>query len=628
MCGIAGIFDTSGAPVEGALVERMNRSIAHRGPDGDGVYLSDGLGLGHRRLAIIDLSEAADQPMANEDGTVVIVFNGEIYNYLELRSQLAAKGHVFDSRSDTEVVVHGYEEWGADVVHHLNGMFAFALWDARERRLFVARDRYGIKPLYYTFDGSRFIFGSEIKALLEAFEWRREVDAQALVEYFSFQNVLSDRTLFSGIRLFPAACRAFVELDSAQIAPEQWWDFRFDDVGGTPPSFEEASEEVRRLVETAVKRQLMSDVPLGSYLSGGMDSGSLVAIAARSIPHLMTFTGGFELSLAAGIEMNFDERAPAEQLASIFGTDHYEMVMHAGSMERVLPQLVWHLEDLRVGMSYQNYYIAHLASRFVRVVLSGGGGDELFGGYPWRYLNLVSTPNRAAFDEASHATWLRLISADEHQRFFSAGLLEKAGGFSTRDVFDRVMVGAPGGDGAWSPAIALDREMYFEAKTFLHGLLIVEDKISSAHALEARVPFLDNELTDFVLSLPAEYKVNLAALMNPSSAPSGGSALLSGDGKFVLRNAMRQTLPEEFLTKRKQGFSTPDASWYRGHSMDYIKQVVLSDRALARGYFSPERVRAVVAEHAEGARNHRLLLWSLLSFEWWNRVFIDGDAPS
>lgn len=624
MCGIAGIFDTRGGAVEPHAITRMCRTIEHRGPDGEGVFTREHVGLGHRRLAIIDLSEAADQPMRNEDGSLVIVFNGEIYNFPHLRNELIAAGHTFHSRSDTEVIIHGYEEWGDGVVDRLNGMFAFALYDERRDRLFLARDRFGIKPLYYAFHEGRFIFGSEIKAILEEFPWDRSVDRNALLEYFTFQNVLSDRTLFEGVRLMPAGHTAVVSAGRAELVARRFWDYR-PALEPLDISFEEATRILREKVEQAVTRHLISDVPLGSYLSGGMDSGSLVALASENIPHLMTFTGGFDLTLATGIEQNFDEREAAEQMSRLFRTDHYEMVLHGGSMTRVLPRLVWHLEDLRVGMSYQNYYIAHLASKFVRVCLSGGGGDEIFAGYPWRYLPLLSTGSADEFDAASYASWQRLVPDARREICWGPEMVSTMREYSTFDVFRDVLAPHEGAGGAWSPVEALNREMYLEAKTFLHGLLVVEDKLSSAHALEARVPFLDNELVDFVLQLPPQYKLNIGGLLGNGSALPDGAALRSSDGKHILRAAMKGLIPDAILEKKKQGFSTPDESWYRSESMGYIRELLLSDRALARGYFRPEFIRSVMDEHTTGAVNHRLLIWSLMSFEWWNRIFVDCE---
>jgi asparagine synthase (glutamine-hydrolysing) len=626
VCGITGIYDSAGGPVEAGSIVRMCATVRHRGPDGEGVYASGHVGLGHTRLAIIDLSSAGDQPMANEDGTIVVVFNGEAYNFPQLRVELAARGHRFRSRTDTEVVVHGYEEWGEDVVHHLNGMFAFALWDAHQDRVVVARDRYGIKPLYYAVEGDRFVFASEIKALLQIYGWDRSVDLSALDEYFTFQNVLSDRTLFQGVRLLPAGHVGHVRRGSTRLVMRRFWDCRFAADDSSRMSFEEATVELRERMEHAVARHLISDVPVGSYLSGGMDSGSLVALASGSISHLMTFTGGFDVSLASGIEQNFDEREAAEGMSTLFRTDHYEMVMHAGSMERVLPRLIWQLEDLRVGMSYQNYYIAQLASRFVRVCLSGCGGDELFAGYPWRYLPLLTTSSRAQFDEASYRFWQRLVPEADKDAFYSEELRAGLAGHFTRDVFLSVLEPMDAGDDVWSPIAALNRELYLEMKTFLHGLLVLEDRISSAHALETRTPFLDNELVDFALSLPAQYKLNMPGLLGDGQSLPERLALQSRDGKHVLRAAMKGVLPDNILLKDKQGFSTPDDCWYRGASMAYIKSIILSPRAQGRGYFRPDYVGRIIDEHSRGVTNHRLLIWSLLSFEWWNRLFVDGDS--
>jgi asparagine synthase (glutamine-hydrolysing) len=625
VCGIAGIFDPGGGPVAGETVTAMCRALAHRGPDGEGVYTSGPVGLGHRRLAVIDLTDAAAQPMVNEDGTLHLVFNGEIYNFAELRAELVSRGHIFRSRSDTEVIVHGYEQWGEAVVDRLNGMFAFALWDERAGRVFLARDRFGIKPLYYAQDGPRLIFASEIKAILEAYPWSRRFDAGALVEYFTFQNIFSDLTLFEGVRLLPAGHTATASRESPRLLPRRYWDLEVDPEPATL-GFEEAKDELLARVEAAVARQLVSDVPLGSYLSGGMDSGSLVSLAGRSIDHLMTFTGGFDLTLATGIEQNFDERESAERMSRLFRTDHYEMVLHAGSMERVLPRLTWHIEDLRVGMSYQNYYIAHLASKFVTVCLSGCGGDELFAGYPWRYLPLLRTSSLEEFERASYAAWQRLVPEAERAAFFTPEVMEAAAGYSTFDVFRSVFPVTARPPRDWSAVEALNRELYFEVKTFLHGLLVVEDRLSSAHALETRVPFLDHELVDFVLRLPAGYKLDMAGLLGGGPAPHGGRALQSRDGKYVLRAAMRGVVPDEVLAKDKQGFSTPDESWYRSESMDYIRGTLLSDRCLSRGVVRPGYVPRVLDEHVRGGINHRLLIWSLLSFEWWQRIFVDGDT--
>lgn len=596
MCGIAGIVDLRGRPVAATQLKRMADSIRHRGPDDEGVWVDHSVGLASRRLAIIDLSPAASQPMANEDGSVLIVHNGEVYNFLELSPLLRARGHRFQSRSDTEVVLHAYEEWGPECVHRLNGMFAFAIWDAREQELFIARDRFGIKPLYYAFGDGRFVFGSEVKALLEA-DVPRAVCTDALVEYFTFQNVFSDLTLFDGVKMLQAGHTLTVGRNG--VRTRRYWDLEL-----APEEGVEDSDWVSRVADTfegAVTRQLVSDVPVGSYLSGGMDSASIVAAASRRTPRLMTFTGGFDLSSVNGLELVFDERADAEVVSSAFRTEHYEMVLHAGDMSWVLPELVWHLEDLRVGMSYQNYYIARLASKFVKVTLAGTGGDELFAGYPWRYEIVGNVTDPDEFARRHYAYWSRLVPDAEKPAFFAPELWAAAGERSPFDVYREVIAPVAGLD-------PVSKALYFEAKTFLHGLLVVEDKVSMAHSLETRVPFLDNELVDLARRIPSR--------LNHSGA----------EGKHVLREAMRAALPGDIAAKRKQGFSPPDESWYRGRSMVEIRDLLLDPRTLGRGYFQPAYIHRILDEHLTAKVNHRLLIWSLLAFEWWHRLFIDRDS--
>jgi len=575
----------------------MNDVIRHRGPDDAGVYVEEGLGIANRRLAIIDVSRAGHQPMANEDGSLLLTYNGELYNFRELVPLLEARGHRFHSQTDSEVILHAYEEWGEDCLARFNGMFAFAIWDRRVRKLFLARDRFGIKPLYYAVHDGRFLFGSEIKSILEAGLPRR-VSQEALTEYFTFQNILSDLTLFEGVKLLPPGHSLTVSDGAVRV--ERYWDLSFD-----PDESISAGEwetQIRDAFEEVVTRQLMSDVPIGGYLSGGMDSASIAAVASRNVPRLMTFTGGFDLSTVTGIELVFDERADAELVASHFRTQHYEMVMHAGDMAWALPELVWHLEDLRVGMSYPNYYIAGLASKFVKVALGGAGGDELFAGYPWRYELVDGLDDEADFDRAYYEYWSRLVPDADKPDFFSDAVWNQARDRATFDVYREAIAPARG-------LRPLEKALYFEAKTFLHGLLVVEDKVSMAHSLEVRVPFLDNALVALAERIPAHLKHG------------------AGGGKELLRTAMAPLLPDEIVTKSKQGFSPPDQSWYRGPTMDYIRKILLDERTLSRGWFKPAYVQRVLNEHLEGRVNHRLLIWSLLSFEWWNRLFLDDTAP-
>ena len=630
MCGIAGVLDTSGAPVSVAALQRMTDCVAHRGPDGEGHYAFGPMGLGHRRLAIIDLSEAAHEPMANEDGSVVLIFNGEIFNFQELRLELQALGHRFQSQTDAEVVVHGYEVWGDDVLRHLNGMFGLALFDRPKRRLLLARDKYGIKPIYWAFTAGKLLFGSEIKSLLAHGDLPRDISYPALNEYFSFQNIFSDLTLFDGVRLLPPASTLTIEATpGAQPAIRRWWDYPF----GQEPlrlSEEEAAEELHRLFVQAVVRQTISDVPVGSYLSGGMDSGSITAIAGRHLPRLRTFTGGFDMSSASGLELGFDERRAAEMLAARFRTEHYEVVLHAGDMEEVLPELIWHLEDLRVGQSYPNYYVARLAGKFVKVVLSGAGGDELFGGYPWRYYRGIAATDREDYFQRYYGFWQRLVSDDDKPRLFNDDVQRRIGSLSSFDVFRDVFAGYRGPIESRDDYV--NASLYFELKTFLHGLLVVEDKLSMAHSLETRVPFLDDDLVDFAVRLPPTHKVrNLDGVHAVDENVAGKRVAydrVTSDGKIALRRAMERIIPPEVTERAKQGFSAPDASWFRGESIDYINRLLGNPRAMVYEFLEPAFVKNVLEEHTSGRQNRRLLIWSLLSFEWWCRTFLAGsEAP-
>ena len=380
MCGIAGLLELAGRPVHPGMLEGMGRTLRHRGPDDSGVYVDGAIGLANVRLAVIDTSSAGHQPMSSADGRYVIVYNGELYNFRDLATELADRGHSFDSRTDTEVALRAYEEWGPACLDRFNGMFAFAIWDSHQGSFSSLAIGWG-SSLYYTQIGGMFAFGSEVKALLSA-GYRAQVSPVGLSEYFTFQNILSDATLFEGVRMLGAG--HYLQIGQGDSAPRltRYWDLDFRPEESV--SADEWVKEVRAAFENAVVRQLVSDVPIGSYLSGGVDSSSIALVATRSTPRLMTFTGGFDMKSVTGFETVFDERADAEAIARLGPTEHYTMVMHSGDMAWVLPELVWHLEDLRLGMAYQNHYMARLASKFVTVALAGTGGD-IFAGYPWRY---------------------------------------------------------------------------------------------------------------------------------------------------------------------------------------------------------------------------------------------------
>ena len=455
------------------------------------------------------------------------------------------------------------------------------------------------------------------------------MNPSALNEYFTFQNILSDQTLFEGIRLLPPASTLTVQVgDFETPRPERYWDYRFEpDESMTE---EEAAERLEDAFRRAVNRQLMSDVPVGAYLSGGIDSASIASIAATRLTRLRTFTGGFDLSSASGLELGFDERTSAESMAHLIQSEHYEVVLHAGDMGWVLPELVWHLEDLRVGQSYPNYYIARLASRFVKVALSGIGGDELFGGYPWRYYRGIGQPGKADYLRRYYDFWQRLVPDDDKARLLRPETLRQAGNRSSLETFGQVFDGFDGGFD--SPADQLNASLYFELRSFLPGLLLVEDKLSMAHGLETRVPFLDDDVVELALKLPARMKLrNLESTYTQDENAAGKRLVFeqaTSEGKPILRAAMSRILPPDVVARRKQGFSAPDASWFRGESIDYVNRLLRDPRARIYEFLEPGYVAEVLDQHTSGQVNRRLLIWSLMSLEWWCRMFLDGEVPT
>jgi asparagine synthase (glutamine-hydrolysing) len=619
MCGITGLINLNGEPVSPVILKKMTNAIAHRGPDGEGHWIEGNVGIGHRRLAIIDLSPAGHQPMISADHRYTLSYNGEIYNYRELRTELEAEGVWFRSQTDSEVVLYALARWGTDALLKFNGMFALALWDRKERTLLLARDRYGIKPVYYSEQSGRFAFGSEQKAITAQPEFRRVLNKPALLEYFTFQNIFTDQTLLQAIRILPAG--HFLTL-RAEIAARPtlhcYWDYRFREPE-RPRRREEYIEEVDRLFRQAVNRQLVGDVEMGSYLSGGMDSGSITAVAANSFPNLKTFTCGFDLSSASGIELAFDERAKAEAMSARFKTEHYEMVLKAGDMERSLSVVARHLEEPRVGQSYPNYYAAKLTSKFVKVVLSGSGGDELFGGYPWRYYRAANAQSFEEYIDQYYLYWQRLVDNRTLKTMFSP-VWGEVQHVSTRDIFRDVF--STHDNTLERPEDYINHSLYFEAKTFLHGLFVVEDKLSMAHSLENRVPFMDNDLVDFAMRCPVGLKLNnLAEVLriNENDPSNKQSAYFekTRDGKQILRDVMARHIPNEIVDAAKQGFSSPDASWFRGESIDFVKRSLLNGNAAIYSVLDRNAVAPLIEEHLRGEQNRRLLIWSLLNVESW-----------
>lgn len=601
MCGIAGIIRFDRQPVAHNQIKAMTDRLIHRGPDGDGQYIHEFVGLGHRRLAVIDLSSAGHQPMQTSDGRYTISYNGEVYNFKEIRIELEALGYRFHSQTDTEVILNAYAEWQEKCVNKFNGMFVFAIWDQRDKKLFLARDRYGIKPVYYYKNEQCFVFSSEIKGIEASGFYEKSLDKEGLIEYLTFQNFFTHKTLFKGIHMLMPGHYAYVYQHGC-FEIHQYWDFNFS--GDLKISEEEAVEEADRLFKQAVQRQLISDVPVNAYLSGGIDSSAITMIASKFLANMKTFTIGFDLSCANGLELSFDERAKAEHMSYLAKTEHYEMVLKAGDMERCMNKYVYHLEEPRVGQSYPNYYAAKLASKFGKVVLSGCGGDELFGGYSWRYFYTEQSVRFEQFIDAYYLKWQRLIP-NAILKELLAPIWEDVKDVWTRGIFANIFKSIK--KNRLSPDECLNASLYLEVKTFLHGLLVVEDKLSMAHSLETRVPFLDNDLVDFAMRVPMGLKIK-KHFQQVNENDLARKIEAHKDGKYLLRKTLSKHLGIEMTQNKKQGFSSPDASWFRGESIEYVREELSNLSTL----FDKNIVNRIFKEHTSGEKNNRLAIWSLL----------------
>lgn len=628
MCGIVGVFNLNGEPFGLSALKTMAKQMAHRGPDGEGYFVDNQIALAHRRLAILDTSSRGAQPMTSKDGNWVVVFNGCIYNFLELKQELRSRGHEFVSTTDTEVIVEGLSAYGPDFLKRLNGMFAIGAWNKSEQSLYLSRDRFGVKPMYYWFTGKTIVFASEIKSIIKHPLFRVELNMEGLNEYFTFQNMFSFSTLFKGVLMLPPANTIKITAETSQIKHQSWWDYDFS-VQDDSLSFDDAIKETERLFKNAVSRQMISDVPVGSYLSGGMDSGSITAQASKHVNRLTTFTCGFDMSEVTGVEANYDERRDAELMANHFKTEHYEQVLNAGDIRWSLPRVVYHLEDLRVGMSYPNYYISRLASKFVKVCLQGTGGDELFGGYPWRYYRIFRSVSQREFFDLYYEFWQRLVPDHQREELFTPDVRKAVDFNHPKSVFERVFTF---NDKLRydHPEDHINNSLYFEAKTFLPGLLLVGDKLSMANSLEERFPFLDNDLVNFAQKIPVKYKLgNLEQMLqiNENDFRKRSKTYQEfDDGKNVLRKAMLNFMPEKIINRKKQGFSAPDESWYRGENAVYIKELLLNKKTVSSEYINPDYIRKIVNEHVNDHVNHRLLIWSFMNFEWWCKIFLNNES--
>lgn len=627
MCGIVGVYNLNGSAFSRIHLKKMADAISHRGPDGEGYFTEGNIALAHKRLSILDTSEKGLQPMHSKNDEWVITFNGCIYNYLELRKELQQKGHVFISNTDTEVITEGLAAYGPTFFERLDGMFAIGAWNKLEKCLYLSRDRYGVKPLYYWFTGKTLVFASEIKAIIQHPDYKIGVNLSALNEYFTFQNMFTYNTLFKDVTMLPPANTVKINSMSTSVVHYSWWNFDFTSTDDNM-TFEDAKSETSRLFKNAVSRQMISDVPVGSYLSGGMDSGSITAIASTHVKRLSTFTCGFDMSSVTGVEANYDERRDAELMANYFKTEHYEQVINAGDLGWSLPRVVYHLEDLRVGMSYPNYYISRLASKFVKVCLQGTGGDELYGGYPWRYYRVFKSTSQKDYFNQYYDFWQRLVPDGDRASLFTDQINKQIDNNEPREIFERVFT-FNNKLKYNTPEEHIQNSLYFEIKTFLPGLLLVGDKLSMANGLEERFPFLDNELVNFAQKIPIKHKLgnleNMKRIDENDFRDKKKVYQEYDDGKNVLRKAMLEFLPESIINRKKQGFSAPDESWYRGENAGYVKELLLNKKTACSDFINPKYIERIIDEHINKRINHRLLIWSFMNFEWWCKLFLHNE---
>jgi len=626
MCGIAGMFGPEAAMTpdrrRGVLAE-MCQVIEHRGPDDEGFHIDGGLAIGMRRLAIIDLFTGR-QPITNEDGSIWIVFNGEIYNFQEIRADLLRRGHTFATGTDTEVIVHLYEDEGERCVERLRGMFAFAIWDKREHKLFMARDRVGVKPLHYCVTGDTIVFASEIKSILQHPQVNREVNLEAVSDFLTFGYVPDPASSFKGIYKLPAGHT--LTFKDGRLTTRCYWDFEYHQNGTSEPARPESyyTERIRELLAESVRLRLISDVPLGAFLSGGIDSSTVVAMMAREMDRpVKTFSIGFT-------ESSFDELHYARITAKHFNTEHHEFIV-TPDVCNLVDEIIWHHDEPFADVSsIPTYIVSKMAREHVTVILSGDGGDEVFGGYD-RYLvdrkrevferipgflrrNLMLKASRAIPRATYGKNFLRNVSLDSDSRYvdsisyfdedakqglLSADVRRWLAGRNSSDSFKQLLSVPTSSD-------RLDHLLYLDSKTYLPGDILTKvDRMSMAHSIEAREPLLDHKLIEFVQTIPASLKLR-------------GSV-----GKHILKAAVRGLIPDEIIDRQKQGFGVPIARWFNNELRELLYDTLTDSRTRQRGYFNQSAVDEILDEHRRCRRDNSTHLWGLLTLELWHRAFID-----
>jgi asparagine synthase (glutamine-hydrolysing) len=628
MCGICGIYNAKNREsISRHTLEQMTNVITHRGPDDSGFYLDGPLGLGFTRLSIIDLS-GGHQPMCNETGDVWIVFNGEIWNYKVLRKTLMEKGHNFRTNSDTETVIHAYEEYGVECTTHLHGMFAFAIWDGVRRRLFLARDRVGKKPLYYTCVDGTFLFASEIKSLLYHPQVRREADTQGIADFLSVRYVPGPATLFAHIyKVLPGHWLLY---EDGTIRQQCYWDVTFDKTQSS--SINECLQGIQYHVWRAVEERMVADVPVGAMLSGGIDSSIITGIMSQlTRQKVNTFSVGFD-------HPDYSELPYARLVADHFGTDHHEIVVNSSDLSRYWPLLTWHRDEpVSEPSDLGLYLVSQLAQQHVKVVLSGEGGDELFAGYPkyvidWmaRYYQLLPATVRdraltplcerlpysmrklkmAAHNLSQPAperwmSWFGVFNGQLKEQLLSESMKAEINSDASRAFQGWLAKNRPYDD--------LSSMLYLDTKIWLpDNLLMKGDKMTMAASLEARMPLLDHQLIEYAASIPSSFKIK------------------AFNAKYLLKRAFADFLPTPILTRKKMGFNVPTGIWFREDKRRLITSLLLSERLCSRGYFKPEFISRMLRDHLEGRTNYQAQLFTLASLELWFRVFIDStqlEAP-
>ena len=628
MCGICGLYEyEKHVPVDRYILGNMLSVIRHRGPDDSGIYLDKDLAIGMRRLSIIDLT-GGKQPIGNEDGTIVTVFNGEIYNYHELREQLQSRGHKVATASDTEVIVHLYEDFGEECVQYLRGMFGFAVWDHRRRKLFVARDRLGIKPLYYSYAGGRLIFASEIKAVLQHPSIPARLNATGLSHFLSLKYVPAPQTMFEGIYALPPGCS--LTCDAHGVTTRRYWDLSFAKQENGRLSEEIYAEQLEALLRESVQLHLVSDVPFGAFLSGGLDSSTIVALMSQFLNEpVKTYSVGFEGD--AEVEA-ISELPYARMVAKKYQTDHHEALIHARDLINLSEKVVWHLDQpIADDACLANFMVAELASRDVKMVLTGEGGDELFAGYA-RYAgerlstlfqHLPRAAKSVALCLSGHfpglrrqklalfalcqsgevnrlANWFPLFNSEAKHSLLSEDFKHSINGNTPSAVFSEHLARTDATD-------PLNRMLYVDTKLWLpDDLLARGDKTSMAASLEARVPLLDHKLVEFAASLPPQLKVKGLTR------------------KYLLRKVSQTLLPPEIISRKKKGFPMPMSLWFRKEARSFLRDALSPAALRRRGLFNPAFVEKLFQEHETCFADHGSILWGLLSVELWQRVFLDS----